>query len=391
MQAFRISADSWIAKSLNLSILRKTRFTWVDYLRGIAIILVVYHHVRVGIERNGIAVSPVLVYSNMIFYSLRMPLFFLLSGIFINRSLANKSVSQLVATKFEKLFYPYIIWSVIQITIQIALSKSSHTSRGLIDFTYIFYQPRRLDQFWYLPALFNASMVYLFIKTKLKPGVWLNLLIALVFYFFYGFVNEISMMSDWMRFYIFFAIGASVSEIFFTESVQKKLNYKYSILLILPFFILSQIYYLTHNLGQEVYNAVYVQPLQDGYLAYVWKISRFLVIALIGCVTMFLLAFRMQQWNVLRFLRVIGYHSLYIYVMHVMIVAFSRNIFINVLHIHSAFVLLVLLIGAGVLIPIIFYNTVGRSKYGRFLFTYRNKEPATEKVTVRPEPRVIST
>ncbi|GAC1418115.1 MAG: hypothetical protein NVS9B7_07540 [Flavisolibacter sp.] len=375
MQVLKLKADSWISKAFNFSILQNTRFTWVDYLRGIAIILVVYHHVRVGIERSGITVSPLLVYSNMIFYSFRMPLFFLLSGIFINRTLAKHTATQVAFLKFEKLFYPYIIWSIIQITIQIVLSKSSHTPRGLIDYTYIFYQPRRLDQFWYLPALFNATIVYLFIKTKLKPGLGLNLLIGLIFYFFYGFVNQISMMSDWMRFYIFFALGTVISDVFFTDYVQDKLKNKYSILFILPFFAITQLYYLTHNLGQEDYKAAYVQPLQDGYVAYVWKIFRFLIIAITGCLTMFLFSFRMQQWNTLKFLRLIGFHSLYIYVMHVMIVAFSRNILINLFHIHTAFVLLVLLIALGVVLPIMFYNIIGKTQYGKFLFTFRSVNP----------------
>ncbi|GAC1488705.1 MAG: hypothetical protein NVS1B13_17470 [Flavisolibacter sp.] len=83
----------------------------------------------------------------------------------------------------------------------------------------------------------------------------------------------------------------------------------------------------------------------------------------------------MQQWNTLKFLRLIGFHSLYIYVMHVMIVAFSRNILINLFHIHTAFVLLVLLIALGVVLPIMFYNIIGKTQYGKFLFTFRSVNP----------------
>lgn len=84
--AFRDNLRRWVTKGFNLSILKEKRFTWIDYLRGVAIILVVYHHVRVGIERSNIIVPQILVDANMIFYSFRMPLFFILSGIFISKA-----------------------------------------------------------------------------------------------------------------------------------------------------------------------------------------------------------------------------------------------------------------------------------------------------------------
>ncbi|MEJ7914431.1 MAG: acyltransferase, partial [Chitinophagaceae bacterium] len=154
MSTLQLSIQGTLSKAFGTDALKDRRMTWVDYLRGIAIILVVYHHVRVGIERSHIIIPEVLVNANMIFYSFRMPLFFVLSGIFINRSLSNKSTKQLSWIKFENLLYPYLLWSFIQVSLQIALSNFTNSDRDLTDYTYIFYQPRRLDQFWYLTALF---------------------------------------------------------------------------------------------------------------------------------------------------------------------------------------------------------------------------------------------
>src|SRR4030095_194000 len=97
-----------VSRGFNLSVIQKSRLQWIDYLRGIAIILIVYRHVLVGIERGNIEVPSILVNANMIFYSFRMPLFFILSGIFISSSLAKKSLNELIGIKFEKLFYPYL-------------------------------------------------------------------------------------------------------------------------------------------------------------------------------------------------------------------------------------------------------------------------------------------
>ena len=152
----------FLSTGFNLPLIQKSRLQWVDYLRGIAIILIVYRHVLVGLQKGMIVVPEILVHANMIFYSFRMPLFFILSGIFISRSLAKKSFKELLGIKFEKLLYPYLIWTVIQITLQILFSGVTNSSRSVIDYTYIFYQTRYLDQFWYLPALFNTKSLLFF-------------------------------------------------------------------------------------------------------------------------------------------------------------------------------------------------------------------------------------
>ena len=105
-----------IARAFNTSVLQKSRLAWVDYLRGIAILLVVYRHVLLGILASGMVLPSAWLDANIMFFSFRMPLFFILSGIFINGSLAKKTLGQLVYIKFENLLYPYFIWSFLQIT-----------------------------------------------------------------------------------------------------------------------------------------------------------------------------------------------------------------------------------------------------------------------------------
>src|SRR5437763_1326877 len=129
MESSRGRLKRLFAKAFNLSILQKSRLEWIDYLRGIAIILIVYRHVLIGIQRGHIQVPQALVDANMIFYSFRMPLFFILSGIFISKSLAKKSLSQLIGSKFNLLLYPYLIWSFLQLTLQIFFSPLINSDR----------------------------------------------------------------------------------------------------------------------------------------------------------------------------------------------------------------------------------------------------------------------
>ncbi|MCG2616861.1 acyltransferase [Terrimonas sp. NA20] len=350
----------------NFGVLERERFPWVDYLRGIAIILVVYRHVLIGLERGSIHVPTYLATANEIFYSFRMPLFFILSGLFINSSIGKRTLSRLFYFKFENLFYPYLVWAFIQVTIQIVLSSYSNSHRSLIDYTYIFYQPRALDQLWYLPALFNTTIIYILVKTKLKPPSWLQLIIGLTTYLLSPYFDSISMISDWMEFYLFFALGDVISTAFFNDKFQQFLKSKVVLLCVTPVFIATQVFYLNYHKGNMI---------------------EFLLIALIGCFYMFILAFRMQEWKILPVLRVFGYHSLYIYVMHVMIAAFTRTILTKAFGIDNSIVLLIIGIAAGIIIPIIIFNLFVKDGFAWRLF-YLTKPGLREK---KKQTEVVST
>ncbi|HEV3325949.1 MAG TPA: acyltransferase [Puia sp.] len=363
----RTGISKLFTRAFNLTLLQKSRLAWVDYLKGIAIVLVVYRHVLIGIQRSvataqaqGSNIPDVpfwLEKANMIFFSFRMPLFFILSGIFISGSLAKRTLKQVIGIKFDNLLYPYFVWVFLQVTLQILLGSNTNSNRTLINYTYILYQPRALDQFWYLPALFNTTVIYLLVKTYLKPPVWGQFLIGLVLYFCSPIpaVHSISMISDWMEFYLFFALGDSIATFFFKESTQRFLKNPYTLVLITPVFFLTQVYYLAHI----------TEPGKPDFLA----------IALIGCFSMFVLAFRMQIWNVLSFLRIVGYHSLYIYVTHVFVAGLVRLSLTKFLGIHNPYILLVSGIFFGVTIPIIFYNLLVLDGPLWFLFSFKKRQP----------------
>lgn len=353
---------SLVSKAFNLPYLQKSRYRWVDYIKGIAILLVVYRHVLIGIERSGISVSEYMKDANLIFYSFRMPLFFILSGIFISSSLAKRSFRQLTGLKFELLIYPYLVWVFLQITFQILLSHYTNSNRSWIDYTYIFYQPRNLDQFWYLPALFNVTIVYAFLKQRLKVSIEYQLALGLILYYVSMWAREISILSDWMDFYIFFAIGDAFSNILFKPQTQAKLKSNTVFIITIPLFLIAQIYFLK-------------QPEAIFYETMGGKTS-FIFVSLIGCFFMFILSFRLEDINRFHFLRVIGAHSLYIYVMHVFISSFVRMLFTKIFHITDAATLLVSGIVISILASIIIYNLLIRRGIFWFLLSYRKNGPA---------------
>ena len=216
----------WISNAFNTSIIEKNRHIWVDYLRGIVIILVVYHHAFLGLAKSGVEVPRSVVDANMAAYSFRMPLFFIFSGIFTSLSLSYKPVRDIIKSKFNLLLYPYVIWSAIQITLQIVFSAYTNSTGNFTEYLYILYQPKRLAHFWYLPALFNSTIVFVLIKSKFKIKPAHHLLLGITFFLAAPFVNEISMMSNWMRFYIFLVIGEILSSFKLKKENQKQGGYK---------------------------------------------------------------------------------------------------------------------------------------------------------------------
>ncbi|HET6252711.1 MAG TPA: acyltransferase [Puia sp.] len=361
----------WFARAFNTNVLQKSRLAWVDYLRGIAIVLVVYRHVLLGLQNSGMAIPHAYLDANIMFFSFRMPLFFILSGIFISGSLAKKSLGRIIYSKFELLLYPYLIWSVIQITIQLFASRYTNAHRTVADYLDIFYQPKNIDQFWYLPALFNSTIVYLLTKTKLKLHGWMQIILGLILYFLSQYCRKITMMSDWMEFYIFFAIGDTFSTYFFQDGFQSFLKGRLTLLCLFPIFLATQFYYL------HLYNT---SPGNDVNLA------LFLPIALFGCLTMCTLAYRLQAWNILRFLRVLGYHSLYIYVMHVIVAACVRVILTKVFHLQQPVALLFIGIVLASTIPVMIYNLFIFEKPLFFLFSLRRYPAAKQKPVTKIAP-----
>lgn len=284
------------------------RYAWVDYAKGIAIILVVFRHAVFGLENTGFEIAKPIMDVNAILYSFRMPLFFLLSGLFFHASLKKSGAGNFVIGKLNTLLWPYVIWAVIQLTLQIFFAGQVNNQRSGMDFLKILYQPRALDQLWYLFALFNVTMVYLLAETKLGMQTPQQVLLALVFLGCAQYVNGISTFYDVMVHYVFFVIGTVIAGQFTRPDVQAKLANGWYIWALLPVFAVSQYIFLHH---------------QDMNLYF------YAVVGLIGSTFTIMLSFLLAKKKILQFLRVIGNYSLYIYLLHVVIIAGIRMIMLK--------------------------------------------------------------
>ena len=333
-------------------VLSSKRLPWIDYAKGIAIVLVVYRHVLIGFLRSGLDVNHYLILANEVVLSFRMPLFFIISGIFIERSLSKRSAQQFVRSKFNTILYPYFVWATIQVTLQIFLSPYTNADRGWIDYVYVLVHPRAIDQFWFLYALFNATVLFVLLSKYVTSNLFHHLALSLIFYYLSRFVQEYGLIHDLLYYYVFLIVGTLTSSFILDKKNFARLASFRLAFAMLPVFIITQWYWLN-------------TPDIDPFL--------FALVALFGCFFMINISFILHKEGKLQILRVVGYHSLYIYILHVLITSAVRIIAIKVGFTYTP-MLLVVNITLGTFLPIIFYN-YARSRGWHFLFELKDRQP----------------
>lgn len=145
------------------------RVDWVDYAKAIGILLVVYGHVARGLYKRGIELpSPLYELADSVIYTFHMPLFFFLSGLFFFESFLRSGGKRLVMKKIDTVFYPYLVWSLLQGSAEVALSSHTNGAASMADVLALLWAPRA--QFWFLYALFvifaASAVIYTFTPRK---------------------------------------------------------------------------------------------------------------------------------------------------------------------------------------------------------------------------------
>ena len=200
-------------------ILSNKRHGWIDYDRGISIILVTYRHCYESMEKSGLDLKsyPWLEYINVFFFGFRMPLFFIASGMFISGSMSKRGIGSYIQNRVQSILYPMLVWGVIQISLQLLFSNYTNSKNDINYYYYVYLitDPRVTGQFWYLNALFFVGVIYAILKVKLRFTVWYQLFLGIFFYVLCGYINSQSInlgaINDILKYYLFFAVGDAIS------------------------------------------------------------------------------------------------------------------------------------------------------------------------------------
>jgi uncharacterized membrane protein YcfT len=184
------------------------RAPWADAARGIAIILVVFHHICAGLENAHIA-GDALVLLHKLLQIPMLPIFLFVSGIFAAKSLRSDR-HDFLNNRVLVFVYLYLVWSMIDFSSRWIMSSYTNNVVGPERLLYILWMPLFGNWFIYALAIF-------FIVARATRGVprFLKLVAGVVLYFAAFSVSSqghTSLLHDLMKLYIFFAIGVDYRE-----------------------------------------------------------------------------------------------------------------------------------------------------------------------------------
>lgn len=261
-----------------------------------------------------------------IIYTFHMPLFFFLSGRFFYKTLEKHGRAGLLLNKADTILYPFVIWSLLQGSFEVALSSYTNNNVTFNDVFSLFWRPRA--QFWFLYALFLvfvvSSIVYPLIDRARSS------LLVLVFGALFICKDDLA-FNPATRFIfenmVFFALGVWFNEVkdLFKEKC-KKLIFIFLIFFLCGQYIFHVVLGLTYETGGAMQLALAI-------------ISIFFIVALSMCLESVRL-----EW-----LTYIGASSMTIYLMHILAGSGIRIVLNKLMGIDSIAIHLVLgvLIGIG--------------------------------------------
>lgn len=141
---------------------------WVDAIKGLAIILVVFGHTWRSCELAGVFKdAPQGLFSavDTRIYAFHMPLFFMASGFFVLESLRRSTGSAFILSRLKRLIWPLFLWSYIFIASKLAVGSLANDPLHL-DARMFVPIPAQW-QFWFLWSLFVMHMGLLLLRPAL--------------------------------------------------------------------------------------------------------------------------------------------------------------------------------------------------------------------------------
>ncbi len=335
--------------------LSQPRIDWVDYAKGICIILVVMMHSTLGVEK---ALGEANWMNTAIEWArpFRMPDFFLIAGLFL-ASRIDRPWKSYLDTKVLHFAYFYVLW----LTIQFALKSPGYVAEmGAFDtvkyYFWSFVEP--MGTLWFIHML-----IVFFVAAKVLEPLLPKLTVWLMAAFFHSMPVETGFLpvDEFASRFVFFYTGyvAAPYVFAFAEGVARRSM----LALVCGLYI-----WATMN-GWFVFNGYSDLP----------GVSLFLGFAGIGAVVATSQILVQTDW--LRFVRYCGENSIVIYLAFFVFMAATRIVLVKTGVIADGGVMSLIVTAAGVIGPVILHLIVRRTP-ARFLF----ERPALFRIKPQPQP-----
>ncbi|NKJ43257.1 acyltransferase [Novosphingobium sp. SG720] len=274
-----------------MSVAAPARVSWLDNARGIAIVLVVMAHVWRGLRDAGLLEwTPFHQVADFTIYAFHMPAFFFLAGLTTPHSLA-KGRGPFLYSKIKTVAYPYLLWSLLQGGVMVALSR--YTSGKVYPSQLLTIPWHPIAQFWFLFTLMAFQLLVLALGTRLL--FWLALPAFVVAGLFLSYETTAFNLG---HFLLFYAAGAAFSESFMALPARIPL-----LAAAAAFAVLAAV---SNLLGMDYHN------------------MSALPLAVTGIALTCVLGLALGKTRAARAMTVLGQYSMSIYVMHILVTSGAR-------------------------------------------------------------------
>lgn len=283
----------------------KGRLHYIDVIKGILILLVVFGHISWQANVTGVTNDVFAIVGRIgFFYSpFYMAAFFAVTGYCTN---FDKPYKQYLWTDIKTLLFPSISLCVVAVVIRFVMM-------GEWDFSWV--SPSRVARFgslhWFLPALFWAKQIH-FLLHKLNQyllfGIYL--ILAVVGFMLYRFILEYWWINHGLMFVVFLQLGAYI----------KKHNIKYE--------KMCGLFYLLYVSLMQFISGHVPYIVSETHLR-VFEIPLFIISSILGTIGIFYVGKKINCNKILEFL---GRNSIVIYCLHFTIMNDFYRMFVDSLN-----------------------------------------------------------
>jgi fucose 4-O-acetylase-like acetyltransferase len=336
------------------------RKEWIDYAKGIGIILVVYGHLLSNGYHDGLNIPEGFhELSRNILYSFHRPFFFLLAGLLVEKSLQKHGPREYVIDKLKKIAYPYFLWSAIQIIIEAMFSDHTQSETTLSNLFQIWYLP--WGQFWFIYALFLMHISHAVLSSTGRLAKPIMLIMGVIL-FFNPLLTNIGSLYEFSIYFVYFVFGILLNKYFF---MMERLEIR-------PIFILI-LFIVLVTCGVLIYGNF---THEDPYLQLFYKIY----LSIVGIVFCISLAQYLARKTTLTFIRTFGLYSLPIYLVHMIAGAGTRLVLSHYLHIQNWVFLIFISVLIALVSPILLQRLSEKVGFPYFFeLPWRQKSRLPEK------------
>lgn len=288
------------------------RILYVDYMKAVAMILVIMGHVNFANE-------PVKAW----IYSFHMPAFFFCTGLVLKMG-GKISLKDTLQNKLHRLMLPYLLW---------ALLYAKFTVPNFLKIVYGSYwsiaSSGSSSNLWFLPVMFVALVFfYLFVKTGLATKKVAKILLMLISFAIACLLPHLKFGYPWgadVAFMAFaFILLGSISHEYIGRLYQySKSHISLGLAISFILFVLLFAGTLTYHLNNPSGGWVMMKNAHYGHWGF------FALTAICGTMMLLFLSVFIELMNMggYKWLSFVGQNTLVIFVVHKPIIAFFRALF----------------------------------------------------------------